>query len=405
MSDLLEQVYTELKENKQAVEEGKINGLPFPYEQLRDAIPIIKRGQYHLITAKTKHSKSQLSNELFVFNTLFYAYTHPDLVTPTILYFNWEEGDDEILKRFMSYCLYKFTNMTVRKSPIELESPDKTRLLSNDILELLESDTYKKMFQFFVDHVEFCSELRTTVAIDIKIKAFAREHGNITFKEAFYNDENGVKHTTKSVDTYTPKNPNEYVFIIFDHVSLIQTIQGQTLLQAIGELSKKCVTYKNTYKFIPVVIQQQSKELGGLESTKQGRIRPDDTFLSDCKSTVNECTHFWGICDPVAFNLSEYMGYDLTKLGHNLRMLELIVNRKGEGNKLLPLYFDGAVNYFTPMPAANNKEALQQVYTLIQQRNNRNRPTLLNILRSKNFKKKKHVQNFSFSKIRFWKNH
>ena len=54
--DLLTQVYQELEENKKAVEEGKINGIPFPLEQFQDCIPIIKRGQYHLITAKTKHS-------------------------------------------------------------------------------------------------------------------------------------------------------------------------------------------------------------------------------------------------------------------------------------------------------------------------------------------------------------
>ena len=87
-NDLLTQVYKELEENKKIVESGKINGIPFSFEQLQDAIPIIKRGQYHLITAKTKHSKSQIANKLFVFDTLFYAFEHPELVTPKILYFN-----------------------------------------------------------------------------------------------------------------------------------------------------------------------------------------------------------------------------------------------------------------------------------------------------------------------------
>ena len=53
--DLLTEVYNEIEENKRTVEEGNINGIPFPYKALQDAIPIIKRGQYHLITAKTKH--------------------------------------------------------------------------------------------------------------------------------------------------------------------------------------------------------------------------------------------------------------------------------------------------------------------------------------------------------------
>ena len=366
---LLDKVYKELEENKRNIEEGKINGIPFPFEPLQDCIPIIQRGQYHLITAKTKHSKSQIANYIFVFHVLFYAYKHPEHIIPKILYFNWEEGEEEILERFMSFCLYIKTKK--RYSPVELNSPDKKRLLDNETLELLKSKEYKDMFQFFVDHVEFCADYKTTVATDIKIKSYFREHGTATYKDAFYKDEFGATHTTKSIDSYTPNNDKEWVFIIFDHISLLQPIQNQTLLTAIGTLSKNCVTYKNIYKGIPVVIQQQSKELGGLESSKQGRVRPDDTFLSDCKSTVNECTHFWGICDPVAFNIPEYLGFNLQKLGHNLRILELIVNRKGAANKLLALYFDGAVNYFTELPKPEDTQALEVFYKQIEKINNK----------------------------------
>ena len=152
---------------------------------------------------------------------------------------------------------------------------------------------------------------------------------------------------------------------------MIQPTRTETLFSAIGTLSKQCVTYKNIYKAVVVFIQQQSKELGNLESSKQGRIRPDDTFLSDCKSTVNECTHFWGICDPVAFNIPEYLGYNLQKLGHFFRIFELIVNRKGQGNKLLPLYFDGAVNYFYVMPKPEDTVNLEPFYQQIERINNK----------------------------------
>lgn len=56
MNSLLERVYNLLEENKINIEEGRINGIPFPFEPMQDCIPIIQHSDYHLVTAKTKHS-------------------------------------------------------------------------------------------------------------------------------------------------------------------------------------------------------------------------------------------------------------------------------------------------------------------------------------------------------------
>lgn len=366
---LLDRVYKELEENKRNIEEGKINGVPFPLEQFRDCIPIIQKKQFHLLTAKQKNGKSQIANYVFVYHVLMYAYEHPEFIVPHFLYFNWEEGEEEILERFMSYYLYCKTKK--RYSPTELNSPDKERLLDDETLGLLKSEEYKSIFQFFDEHIEFCADYRTTVAIDIKLKSYFKEHGTCTYKDSYYKDEFGETHATKSIDTYTENDDKHWVFVLFDHVSLIQPTRGESLLSAISTLSKNCVTYKNLYKAVVVMIQQQSKELGSLEASKQGRIRPDDTFLSDCKSTVNECTHFWGICDPVTANIPDYLGYDLRRLGHNIRVFELIYNRKGQGNKISALFFDGAVNYFYPLPKPEDKAGLEVFYKQIDKINNK----------------------------------
>ena len=364
---LLDRVYRELEENKRNIEEGKINGVPFPLEQFRDCIPIIQKKQFHLLTAKQKNGKSQIANYVFVYHVLMYAYEHPEFIVPHFLYFNWEEGEEEILERFMSYYLYCKTKK--RYSPTELNSPDKERLLDDETLGLLKSEEYKSIFQFFDEHIEFCADYRTTVAIDIKLKSYFKEHGTCTYKDSYYKDEFGETHATKSIDTYTENDDKHWVFVLFDHVSLIQPTRGESLLSAISTLSKNCVTYKNLYKAVVVMIQQQSKELGSLEASKQGRVRPDDTFLSDCKSTVNECTHFWGICDPVTANIPDYLGYDLRRLGHNIRVFELIYNRKGQGNKISALFFDGAVNYFYPLPKPEDKAGLEVFYKQIDKIN------------------------------------
>lgn len=360
----LNNVYELLKTNKQNIEEGRINGIPFPIEQFHSAYPLIKQGQYILISSITKGAKSQFTNYAFVFETIFYAMQHPDLLRVKFLYFNFEESAEEILMRFMSYCLYKFNR--IRISPLFLQSPNPEHLLSNEILQLLESEHYRNVFEFFDQHVEFCED-RTSVAIDIKVKAYAYKHGHATYKTAYYKDSvDGTTHETKSVDKYIPDDPDEYVFIVFDHISLLQPTQNQTLLQSIGDVSKKNVYYKNVFKYIPIMIQQQSKELGGLEANKQGRIRPSSNFLSDNKSTVNDCTQFFGLTDPAAFEVSDYFGYQINRLGHSFRLVELISNRSGEGSKMVPLYFDGAVNFFAPMPLPTETQKLERIYRHIE---------------------------------------
>lgn len=360
----LNNVYELLKTNKQNIEEGKINGIPFPIEQFHSAYPLIKQGQYILISSITKGAKSQFTNYAFVFETIFYAMQHPDLLRVKFMYFNFEESAEEILMRFMSYCLYKFNR--IRISPLFLQSPNQEHLLSNEILQLLESEHYRNVFEFFDQHVEFCED-RTSVAIDIKVKAYAYKHGHATYKTAYYKDSvDGTTHETKSVDKYIPDDPDEYVFIVYDHASLLQPTQNQTLLQSIGDVSKKNVYYKNVFKYIPIMIQQQSKELGGLEANKQGRIRPSSNFLSDNKSTVNDCTQFFGLTDPAAFEVNDYFNYDIPKLGHFFRLVELISNRSGEGSKMVPLYFDGAVNFFAPMPLPTETQKLERIYRHIE---------------------------------------
>ena len=39
----------------------------------------------------------------------------------------------------------------------------------------------------------------------------------------------------------------------------------------------------------------------------------------------------------------------------------------GESNAVLPLYFDGAVGYYAPLPSSKNIVELNKVYKLIEQ--------------------------------------
>ena len=88
--------------------------------------------------------------------------------------------------------------------------------------------------------------------------------------------------------------------------------------------------------------------------------------LSDCKYTGKDCTVMLGITSPYTHELPEYLGYDITKLRGNARFLEIVLNREGESNGIVGLYFDGATNYFSELPLPNSSEELRKVYSYIE---------------------------------------
>lgn len=83
--------------------------------------------------------------------------------------------------------------------------------------------------------------------------------------------------------------------------------------------------------------------------------------LSDCKYTGKDCTVMLGITSPYTHELPQYLGYDITKFKNYIRFLEIVLNREGESNNVVGLYFDGATNYFEELPPPNNKEELNKV--------------------------------------------
>ncbi|MCF0114417.1 MAG: hypothetical protein HUJ56_03610, partial [Erysipelotrichaceae bacterium] len=185
-------------------------------------------------------------------------------------------------------------------------------------------------------------------------------------------NENGQE--VRKIDRYEPYDKDMYVHILIDNFNLmLPTKIEKTMLEAIGNLSKKLVTFKNRNKYIIVALQQQQDgESNSLEAVKHNNILATKAGLKENKATANDCTLFWGITNPGALQaVNTWKGYDLERFRRKyLRVLDLQLNRFGEGGIICPLFFDGAVNYYTPLPNAlvNNipNPALQPFYSQIE---------------------------------------
>lgn len=360
---LRERVIAGLEERRDKVLRGEINCIPLPFDRFRTELPGIEQGKYYLISGATKASKTQLTNYLFMYNTILYSYYNPDIISPKIFYYNLEETSEAITLRFMSYLLYTLSG--IRISPTDLKSTDSSKPLDSSILDQLKSEEYTSILDYYEKVVSFMPS-RNPTGVWKDIKSYADNSGTVYSKNCVYKDELGMEHTGEQFDYYEPNNPNEYVFIIIDHVSLLETERNLTLRECINKLSEYMIIFRNRYKYIPVVVQQQSVETTNLEAFKNNKIRPTMSGLSDSKYTAKDCDIMLGITNPFSHELPEYLGYSIRDLKGNFRCLEVVLNRSGQSNGICPLFFDGAINYFRELPLPTNKEELSKVYSYVK---------------------------------------
>ena len=362
---LRERAIKNLEERRERILNGQINSIPSPFKRFSEDFIGIEQSTYYLITSATKGSKSQFTSFMFIYTPLLYAYYKNKEIKITIFYFPLEETPERIMQRFMSYLLYDITNGEIRISPRDLRSSMNSKPLPDNVLELLKSDEVTDILDFFEKNIIFSTEINPTGVYKV-CKNYAEQHGTTYYKDLEIKDEFGSKKIVKAFDRYEMENPNEYRIIIIDTINLIDTERGMTLKQSIDKLSEYLAKYlRNRYCFSPVVIQQQSVESESLDAFKANKLEPAVASTGDSKYPSRDSNLVLGLFSPYKFNLTNYMGYDITKLKDSVRFLKVLVNRDGNMGGVLPLYFDGAVCKFAELPLPNDNVGMTKVYSLL----------------------------------------
>lgn len=144
-----------LKDRRQRILEGKYNCIPFPFKRFRRLFPGIEQEKFIVITANQKIGKSKFTDYILVYEPLFFSMEHPELKVK-ILYFTLEMSPSAKRDEFYCHLLYRLDG--IRISPTDLRSTNKENPVSENILELLESDRYKPYIDKFNKMVEFIDE-------------------------------------------------------------------------------------------------------------------------------------------------------------------------------------------------------------------------------------------------------
>lgn len=304
--------------------------------------------------------KTQIADWLFLYNTIQQVIDKSLTVKLKIFYFTLEMSKEEKMLSAFSNIIY--VKEGVRIAPSDLRSTKADKILNNSILELISK--YEPYFKKIEEIVEFIDDIRNPTGIYKFVRSYAQANG-VQHKKTI--NIKGV--LTEIDDYYEPNDPEEYVMVFIDHISLISTEEENghkmSLHASIVKLSSDyLIRMRNKYKYIPVVIQQQAAAQESIDNMKVGKLKPSLDGLGDCKLTQRDANVIIGLFSPFRHEIREYQGYDITFFKDNIRFIELIGSRSGGGGSVCPLFFDGAVNFFKELPLPNDPN-LKGVYDFI----------------------------------------
>lgn len=307
--NLTERVLNTIQTRKDNLVKGNINSIPSPFTRFSDDFIGIEQAKMYLVSAATKVGKTQIASYMFLYNALLYAYHHPEKLTVKIFYYALEETPEDVLLRFMSYILYTYSNGRYVIPTNDLLSTKNKKPLSQEVIDILKTEPYKSLVDFFEENVIFQTATNATGVWLDSVK-YAEEHGTVHFNEKTIINKMGQEEVIKTFDYYEMDKENEYRIIFYDHVSLISEERGFTLKQSIDKLSDFCVALRNKYKYTPVLVQQQAAVGEGLDHFKEGKFLPSIANLSDSKYIVRNCDVALGLFSPFRQELRDYQGLD-----------------------------------------------------------------------------------------------
>lgn len=346
------------KRNRERVQQNKSNHIPFyGFDRFQKYVPGIVPGIMYKITSHMGMGKTQLAKYMFVIQPALYALTYKKDFK--ILYFAFEESKEEFLDSIMIHVvqrLYKvqldrFKLMGMSDIPLteaELEAIEKARVTVDQLMTIIEviDDVYRPS-----DVFQRCTER-------------AMEWGT------FQTDTDGkIIHSQ-----YRKKNPNQIVLVVSDHISLVERdydaktnsylTQGQSMAQLSTVYGKRIIT--KSWKWAMMNVQQQALDSEKQQFTSRGdsiieKILPSLDGMANNKEIARDDYVVIGLFGPARYAMTSYKGFNIENntddsFGDHFRTIHLLKNRFGYPNKILPVWFDGAYNYFKELPLPNDPD-------------------------------------------------
>lgn len=329
-------------EQRKRKADGAINALPSGLPRFSAASGVyLARKKYYLITGQSKSGKTTIADAVFKHGPLEYLYADPEAADYKHkffgYYFNLEQDEQEKRLRMFSRVVYNSTNGMMRIDDRDLLS-ELTEIDDTVIAELKANTDY---LDYVKDRVTYIEDARTVSDILEQFIEIAGKHGKLEY--IFLPEEGDV-----SILSYEPVDPERFVTVYLDHLSLVNPFKGSQKL-AMRMISKAIVQFRNRCA-MSFVITQQQMELG-YEAKGVDAWMSSTRKLADDKDTQRDANVVIGIDNPFDYDVDTYLDYKGMKdFGDFWRVIRVLKARGGGANTASVLWYDGMCGIVRQLP-------------------------------------------------------
>lgn len=372
-------IYDKIVANKANHDSGYFNCIPFSgLDRLESFIPGLEQSTYYLITANSGIGKSKLVRSLFIHVPYEYVKNNPDEnIELKIIYFSLEESKEKVILAEISK--YLFSRYNISLSVKELSSVGRYNTIPSDVLpKIAEAEEYINEYMKTVDIIDSIRNptgmYKYVMKYALSIGRYYDVNNNPLTEEEHQQVLRAEGEVYKKIAYYKTNNPKHYVVVITDHLKLMSGEkdypEGKPAMNKWS--SDYCLRIRDKLGFIPVNVQQQASDKEKLEFTNMGKsieekLEPSLDGLGEHKLTQQDANIVIGLFAPDRYQIANHLGYDIVRLRDNYRSLSILKNRDGVANIKVPLFFNGASDFFKELPRLENIVEMDKMYKYVSE--------------------------------------
>lgn len=365
-----DELYGYLDHNAKRRDEGKFNSILLPFPTMSKAFPGFERGRLGIVTANSGVGKTQIT-KFMVFSIVEFCKRNE--IPIHINYFALEQGGMDFATAYLQNWLK--LNRNVEVSSQMLKSLGNNRA-PQEILDLIKEA--KEEYEEASKYITVVDNMSNGFGIYKHIRNYARENG----EEEFVKTEEGDMIPIG----YKANDPEAIVINVVDHISLLASDKGLSHWESISRFShhfmlkQVCKRFGHCVIMVQQQTQDQEKKQFDMVRNKLNieKLLPSLDGLADCKITQRDADWVFGLFAPDRYNIESFGvpnkgDYDINIWRDNIRFMKILKDRwHGCANRMLPLFFDGAVNVFQELPPANEVKGKEAEFIKNYRDNNLN---------------------------------
>ena len=322
--------------------EGKNIGLNTGIPKMDAYTGGIQRGNYTLIFGLSGSGKSAW----VLYNNIYRPLKDNPDKDIKIIYFSLEMSSETLLAKLLSLYIYEEYNHIISYQKLMSWS------------EILDDESYEyvKKGRAWLDSIEDKLLIYDESLTSKSFYAIMME--NLKLWGSF----------SKSIDgrrrIYTKNKDDQWIWVIIDHLGLCSPSPGSTKKQEIDDISSMSVKFREICGISFYMLMQQNREASNMDRRKAELTELSDEDIKDSGNPYNDCLVCIGIYHPLKYKIKNHKGYpiiveienpapeDFIGLRDTYRAAQLIKNRFGKSDKIIPVSFYGEIGYWKELPKA-----------------------------------------------------